>query len=78
MHPTCTPRLADALSGQERLEKPTYEIMRQASEVHRQVRNFAYSIIKPGIKLIDMCEQIENMTRKLVVENGLQVSSLSV
>jgi len=32
----------------ERLTKPTYEIMRHASEVHRQVRKFAYSIIKPG------------------------------
>ena len=28
--------------------------------------------LSSGILLIDMCEQIENMTRKLVVENGLQ------
>ena len=38
-----------------------------------QVRAFAYTIIVPGITLIDMCEQIENMTRTLVVENGLEV-----
>lgn len=37
-----------------------------------QVRAFAYTIIVPGITLIDMCEQIENMTRTLVVENGLE------
>jgi len=48
-----------------------YNDMRHGAEVHRQVRSFARSIIKPGIKLWDMCDQIENMTRKLIVENGL-------
>jgi len=48
--------------------------VRHASEVHRQVRHFAQGIIKPGIKLVDMCEQIEEMNRKLVKENGLNVS----
>ena len=46
--------------------------VREAAEVHRQVRRYAQSIIKPGIKLIDMCERIENMNRKLVGENGLK------
>ena len=46
--------------------------VREAAEVHRQVRSFAQSIIKPGIKLIDMCTRIENMNRKLVGENGLK------
>ena len=51
-----------------------YENVRKAAEVHRQVRHFAQGIIKPGIKLVDMCEQIEDMNRKLVKENGLNVS----
>ena len=52
-------------------EETVYNKIRHASEVHRQVRKYAQSIIQPGIKLIDMCEQIENMNRTLVVENGL-------
>jgi methionyl aminopeptidase len=37
-----------------------------------QVRKYAQSIIKPGIRLADMCEAIENMNRRLVGENGLK------
>jgi methionyl aminopeptidase len=46
--------------------------VREASEIHRQVRRYAQSIIKPGIKLIDMCHQIEEMNRTLVAESGLK------
>ncbi len=59
------------------LHEGLYEKVRQASEVHRQVRAYAQSIIKPGIKLIDMCEMIEDTNRKLVQENGLQVNHLT-
>eukprot|EP01103_Thecamoeba_quadrilineata_P001347 TRINITY_DN111_c0_g1_i1.p1 TRINITY_DN111_c0_g1~~TRINITY_DN111_c0_g1_i1.p1 ORF type:complete len:539 (-),score=152.25 TRINITY_DN111_c0_g1_i1:37-1653(-) len=48
------------------------EDVRQAAEVHRQVRRYAQSIIKPGIKLIDMCEKIEDSVRTLIQENGLK------
>lgn len=46
--------------------------MRLAAEVHKQVRHYAQSFIKPGIKLIDMCEQLEECNRRLMRENGLQ------
>ena len=36
------------------------------------MRRYAQSFIKPGIKLIDMCEMIENKNRELVGESGLQ------
>jgi methionine aminopeptidase len=49
-----------------------YETVREAAEVHRHVRKYAQSIIKPGIKLADMCEQIENLNRQLVREAGLK------
>jgi hypothetical protein len=49
-----------------------YEEVRLASEVHRQTRKYAQSIIKPGIKLIDLCDQLEAMNRKLIEENGLK------
>mmetsp|Transcript_20047 Transcript_20047/g.33550 ORF Transcript_20047/g.33550 Transcript_20047/m.33550 type:complete len:486 (+) Transcript_20047:40-1497(+) len=65
-------------SEEERREKERllhddlYEKVRHASEVHRQVRHYAQSFIQPGIKLTDMCEQLEECNRKLVQENGLQ------
>jgi hypothetical protein len=40
--------------------------VRLAAEVHREVRRYAQSFIKPGIKLADMCERLENKNRELV------------
>ena len=54
------------------IEGGLYQKARQASEVHRQVRSYAQSFIKPGIKLTDMCEKLEECNRRLVKENGLQ------
>jgi methionyl aminopeptidase len=59
----------------ERAEEDLYDKVRYASEVHRHVRKFAQSIIKPGIRLIDMCEQLEEKNRELVEEAGFAVSS---
>lgn len=53
-------------------ETGLYSKVRHAAECHRQVRHYAQSIIQPGIKLSDMCEQIEETNRRLVKENGLQ------
>ena len=50
----------------DRMNSSLYQELREAAEVHRHVRKHAQSIIKPGIKLVDMCEQIENLNRKLV------------
>jgi methionyl aminopeptidase len=54
------------------LESELINKVRHASEVHRQVRHYAQSFIRPGIDLVDMCERIENCNRRLVQENGLQ------
>ncbi|CAE6048721.1 unnamed protein product [Arabidopsis arenosa] len=56
----------------ERLQKPIYNSLRQAAEVHRQVRKYMTSILKPGMLMIDLCETLENTVRKLISENGLQ------
>ncbi|KMZ56485.1 Methionine aminopeptidase 2B [Zostera marina] len=56
----------------ERLEKPMYNSIRCAAEVHRQVRTYMKSIIKPGMLMIDLCETLENTVRKLISENGLE------
>jgi len=45
--------------------------LRKAAECHRQVRKWAQSYIKPGMKLIDICERLEELNRYLVTENGL-------
>ncbi|XP_023825285.1 methionine aminopeptidase 2 [Salvelinus sp. IW2-2015] len=44
---------------------------RQAAEAHRQVRQHVRSFIKPGMTMIDICERLENCSRKLIKENGL-------
>ncbi|RKP10905.1 peptidase M24, structural domain-containing protein [Thamnocephalis sphaerospora] len=56
----------------ERQMADQYTDVRRASEVHRQVRRYAQSIAKPGIKLWDLCEAIENGTRTLIEESGLE------
>lgn len=49
-----------------------YNDIRLAAEVHKQTRAYAQSIIKPGIKLIDMCNQIETMLNTLIKKNGIE------
>ncbi|KAK7402386.1 hypothetical protein VNO78_14615 [Psophocarpus tetragonolobus] len=56
----------------ERLQKPLYNSVRRAAEVHRQVRKYIKSILKPGMLMTDLCETLENTVRKLIPENGLQ------
>eukprot|EP00804_Cyclotella_cryptica_P028813 CCRYP_020145-RC/>CCRYP_020145-RC protein AED:0.11 eAED:0.11 QI:405/0.66/0.75/1/0/0.25/4/0/447 len=60
------------LRAAERLQADLYSKLRHASEIHRQVRHYAQSFIQPGIKLIDMCERLEECNRLLVQENGLE------
>mmetsp|Transcript_32861 Transcript_32861/g.79524 ORF Transcript_32861/g.79524 Transcript_32861/m.79524 type:complete len:475 (-) Transcript_32861:404-1828(-) len=60
------------LRQNERLASDLYSKLRHASEVHRQVRHAAQSFIKPGIKLVDMCERLEETNRALVREKGLE------
>ncbi|KAG6544363.1 hypothetical protein Mapa_014197 [Marchantia paleacea] len=57
---------------QERLEKPMYNTVRQAAEVHRQVRSYIRKYAKPGVAMVDICETLEDMVRKLIAENGLK------
>jgi len=56
----------------ERLESDLYDSIRIAAEAHKQVRYYAQSFIKPGIKLFDLVERLEDMSRKLIKENGLK------
>lgn len=46
--------------------------LRKAAEVHRQVRKYAQSIARPGIKLIDLCQKLESTLRFILQSNGLE------
>ncbi|KAJ8662899.1 methionine aminopeptidase, type II [Lichtheimia ornata] len=56
----------------ERASEDDYNDMRKAAEVHRQVRAYAQKAIKPGMSMIEIAELIENGTRAVVDENGLE------
>jgi len=61
------------MQAMEVLHAETMSDVRHAAEVHRTVRKFMVKeVIKPGVRLIDMCETLEDMARKLIVENGLE------
>lgn len=47
-------------------------MLRKAAEAHRQVRKYAQSIVKPGMRLVDICEAIENTNRKLIEANKIE------
>lgn len=49
-----------------------YQNIRRAAEVHRQVRAYARKTIKPGMTMMEIAELIENGTRSLVEESGLE------
>lgn len=49
-----------------------YNAIRRAAEVHRQVRQYARANIKPGMSLTEIATMIEDGTRALVEENGMQ------
>jgi len=50
----------------------TYNNIRRAAEVHRQVRQYARQNIKPGMSMTEIVNMIEDGTRALVEENGLE------
>ncbi|KAI9226910.1 MAG: peptidase M24, structural domain-containing protein [Piptocephalis tieghemiana] len=57
--------------AEERARKGDYNKVRQAAEVHRQVRQYAQNTIRPGMTMIEICEMIENGTRKLLDATGM-------
>lgn len=52
--------------------KETYENIRRAAEVHRLVRQHARKHIRPGMTMTEIVNNIEDGTRALVEENGLE------
>ena len=50
----------------------SYQSIRRAAEVHRQVRSYARRTIKPGMSMTEIANLIEDGTRALVEETGLE------
>lgn len=50
----------------------TYAHIRKAAEVHRTVRKATRKFIKPGMSMTEIADYIEDGTRALVEENGLE------
>ncbi|KAI9095919.1 methionine aminopeptidase 2-like protein [Phlyctochytrium arcticum] len=55
----------------ERMQQDIYNDLRKAAEVHRTVRKYAQSKIKPGMTTTEIAELIENGTRTLIQEDGM-------
>ncbi|KAL5279295.1 METAP2 family protein [Megaselia abdita] len=56
----------------DRMHNDIYNELRQAAEAHRQTRQYMQKYIKPGMTMIEICEELENTARKLIGENGLE------
>lgn len=55
----------------ERASEEEINELREAAEVHRQVRHWANSWIKPGIPLMTICDRIEKKLEQLIGKDGL-------
>jgi methionyl aminopeptidase len=49
-----------------------YNEVRLAAEAHRETRQYMQRWIKPGMTMIQICEELENTARRLVAEKGLE------
>jgi len=56
----------------DRLQLDMYNEIRQAAEAHRQTRQHIQSWVRPGMKMIDICEELEKTGRALIAEQGLE------
>lgn len=52
------------------MDAMNYNSIRRAAEVHRQVRTYARKNIKPGMRLIEVADMIEDTARALVEAEG--------
>lgn len=60
------------LKAKEKILESQYDDLRRAAEVHRQVRKHAQNFIKPGMKIMDITNEIEATNRRLIEANGLE------
>lgn len=49
-----------------------YNTLREAAEVHRQVRRDAQAFIRPGKSLIEICQRIEKSVERIIRAKGIE------
>jgi methionyl aminopeptidase len=52
-------------------QEDVYSEIRLAAEAHRQTRQYMQNYIKPGMTMIEICEELEKTSRCLIKEKGL-------
>ncbi|KPI97964.1 PREDICTED: methionine aminopeptidase 2 [Papilio xuthus] len=56
----------------DRMHQDIYQEIRHAAEAHRQTRQYIRDWIKPGMTMIQICEELEATARRLIGEDGLK------
>lgn len=56
----------------DRLNNDSYNEARLAAEAHRRTRKHIRNWIKPGMAMVDICDELETTARRLIGENGLK------
>ncbi|CAH4019537.1 methionine aminopeptidase 2 [Pieris brassicae] len=56
----------------DRMHQDIYQEIRHAAEAHRQTRKHMREWIKPGMTMIEICEELESSARRLIGEDGLK------
>lgn len=57
---------SEAASAKDELMEDDLKNIRRAAEVHRNVRKYAQSFIRPGLTMVDICTRLEKKTLELV------------
>eukprot|EP00727_Mastigamoeba_balamuthi_P006535 m51a1_g2501 putative methionine aminopeptidase 2b (469) ;mRNA; r:125813-127373 len=61
----------EELRALERLKGPAYDDWRQAAEIHKEVRKWARTWLKPGLPMTTIADRIEGAIRKLSAPDAL-------
>lgn len=56
----------------DRLHTDIYNELRLAAEAHRQTRKYIRDWVRPGMSMIQICEELETTARRLIGEKGLE------
>lgn len=63
---------SEELRALERANEQVIQDLREAAEVHRQVRRWAHSWIRPGLTLMSITDRIEAKLEELIGKDGLK------
>ncbi|TPP57458.1 Methionine aminopeptidase 2 [Fasciola gigantica] len=63
---------SEECKARDRAHLETYLEFREGAEVHRQTREHIKKWLKPGVSMIELCEELEKTSRALILERGLQ------